>query len=253
MLGLIGIAAAFALSAVLLPDALSGSDDDAQDADAHDLDTDQGVWGTEAGDILTGGAGHDTLMGDDGDDRLIGGAGNDTLNGAFGSDHIEGGTGNDSVTGCWGDDTLLGNAGDDALLGWDGNDHLMDGTGEDTLFGGRGDDVLTGSNDGSLDFLNGGAGNDTIYGYGSDWIDGGSGADHLTVGHSDQDTAITQIINFQSQEDRLLIETQDTAPPPLRIELDPQEQRSDIFSGTQLVAQVQGGTITLDDISYILI
>lgn len=170
MLGLIGIAAAFALSAVLLPDALSGSDDDAQDADAHELDTDQGVWGTEAGDILTGGAGHDKLMGDDGDDRLIGGAGNDT-----------------------------------------------------------------------------------IYGYGSDWIDGGSGADHLTVGHSDQDTTITQIINFQSQEDRLLIETQDTAPPPLRIELDPQEQRSDIFSGTQLVAQVQGGTITLDDISYILI
>ena len=112
---------------------------------------------------------------------------------------------------------------------------------------------MTGSNDGSLDFLNGGAGNDTIYGYGSDWIDGGSGADHLTVGHSDQDTTITQIINFQSQEDRLLIETQDTAPPPLRIELDPQEQRSDIFSGTQLVAQVQGGTITLDDISYILI
>lgn len=254
MLGLIGIAAAFALSAVILPEALSASEDDMQD-DADETQTDVsdlGVWGSEEADTLLGGVGHDSLMGDDGDDILLGQDGHDTLNGAFGDDHLEGGRGNDSLVGGWGADTLLGQDGDDALLGWDGNDRLSDGAGQDTLHGGNGADILIADDDQTLDFLNGGEGADTIHGYGSDWIDAGAGADTLKLGHSAQDQNATQIIGFQSQEDRLLVETEDATPPPLRIEIDTQAQRSDIYSGDRLIAQVQGGAITLDDISYIL-
>ncbi|MGB8690675.1 MAG: calcium-binding protein, partial [Microcoleus sp.] len=107
------------------------------------------VTGTDLADILNGGAGADIFNG---------GAGNDTIIGGFASDTILGGADNDSLSGIF----SLGSGGD-------GNDTIIAsgnfGTNPAsiTLEGGLGNDSLFGSsNPGVTNFMNGGAGNDTI-------------------------------------------------------------------------------------------
>lgn len=108
---------------------------------------------------------------------------------------IDGGAGNDTIRG--------GDLGND-LLGGAGNDHLVGGLLDDWLLGGDGDDVLFAGNVGNIGFgsgdfaaersaiavnggngnyLEGGAGNDRLYGgSGSDWLSGGAGVDRLVGG-----------------------------------------------------------------------
>jgi Ca2+-binding RTX toxin-like protein len=140
-------------------------------------------------------------------ETVIGGAGNDTLTGDDSSNRLVGNAGNDSLTGNLGDDTLAGEAGNDVLNGGDGIDvadysaigaedltiTVTDATvttaafGTDTLtsiegiFGGAGNDVLTG--DGNTNRMNGGAGNDTISTLGNnDTVIGSTGNDLLDAG-----------------------------------------------------------------------
>ncbi len=90
------------------------------------------LTGDVRGNMLTGGAGDDTLNGEAdpaAEATTMGGA--DTLNGGAGDDELNGGPGNDILDGGAGTDTLNGNAGDDMLDG---------GSGTDTLNGGAGDD-----------------------------------------------------------------------------------------------------------------
>src|SRR5262249_12841105 len=54
-----------------------------------------------------GGAGNDTITGNDADNVLFGGAGNDTLSGGKGNDTLVGAAGNDTLTGGAGNDTFL--------------------------------------------------------------------------------------------------------------------------------------------------
>jgi Ca2+-binding RTX toxin-like protein len=75
---------------------------------------------------------------------ITGGAGNDSLDGGAGADSLIGGVGNDSLLGGTGDDCLDGGAGLDALDGGDGNDSLSGGGGGDTLNGGAGADLMAG-------------------------------------------------------------------------------------------------------------
>jgi Ca2+-binding RTX toxin-like protein len=63
-----------------------------------------------------GGAGNDTLEGEEGDDTLQGGAGDDLLEGGEGSDLLEGGEGDDTLVGGSGADTLHGGAGRDTFV-----------------------------------------------------------------------------------------------------------------------------------------
>ncbi len=85
--------------------------------------------------IVTGGAGNDTMFGNDtASDEMRGQDGDDTLFGLRGDDRIYGGNGND---------TLDGGRGDDLLVGGAGNDRLDGGSGADDLYGGRGDDTFT--------------------------------------------------------------------------------------------------------------
>jgi Ca2+-binding RTX toxin-like protein len=90
---------------------------------------------------VIGGAGGDTLTGDDADNQLSGGLGNDTLNGGLGNDTLNGGLGNDTLNGGAGNDTLYGNDGNDTLNGDAGNDTLYGNAGTDSLNGGAGDDT----------------------------------------------------------------------------------------------------------------
>ena len=73
----------------------------------------------------------------EGIEDVNGGAGNDTI------------TGNDQdnyINGRDGDDTINGGGGDDDLLGWEGNDTINGGDGDDHIFAQRGTSVLTGGN-----------------------------------------------------------------------------------------------------------
>lgn len=162
------------------------------------------AYGQGGDDEVNGGAGDDTLYGDDrrleytpvsrhGNDHLDGGDGNDVIFGGGLSDVILGGEGNDSMWGdsgaydagspeyldpaLHGDDFIDGQGGDDYLQGEGGDDTLFGGSGADTLFG---DDAESRLPVGGDDYLDGGEGDDQISGGGgSDVLFGGDGNDLL--------------------------------------------------------------------------
>ncbi|WP_103333614.1 Hint domain-containing protein [Pseudotabrizicola formosa] len=139
-------------------------------------------------DIITGGAGNDTLYGMDDNDTLFGGDGNDLLYGGVDNDLIYGDAGDDTLYGEHGNDTLYGGIGNDGLFGGIGADLLDGGAGNDLLDGGEGNDILLGGD--GQDTLLGAAGDDTLEGgAGDDLMDGGSGND-LLVGAEGADTLI---------------------------------------------------------------
>jgi Ca2+-binding RTX toxin-like protein len=148
------------------------------------------ISGWDGGDLVLGGAGDDTLYGQNGDDVLVGGAGNDL---------VQGGTGNDSLIGSGGADTLRGYDGNDLLIGADINgtitpnaasmvpnnieygllDNLTSRFGQNmsveqvnTMF-----DELYSEGAPLSDVLEGGNGNDTLWGDAGDTLTGGSGVD----------------------------------------------------------------------------
>ncbi|MEW6544389.1 MAG: calcium-binding protein [Nitrospirota bacterium] len=172
--------------------------------------------GLGADDLLIGGAGNDTLVGDNlsgagfgGRDKLLGGDGNDLLFGRGGDDVVDSGAGDDLLQGDGGftegfSGQPVGDAdvpGNDVLLGGDGYDSLYGAGGDDYLDGGAGDDFLSG--DGGYGFpafvgtafpgndaLLGGEGNDQLNGgTGDDLLDGGTGLDTL-IGGAGNDTFV---------------------------------------------------------------
>ncbi len=160
------------------------------------------IEGTDAGDVLLGTSGNDSIDGLKGADEINGRGGNDIIDGGNQSDSIKGGagddvvyggTGNDSIAGGGGNDELFGGsnndrmaggAGDDTVYGDHGKDVMSGGTGNDELYGGRSSDILNG-NDGN-DYLEGGRGGDILRGgAGNDTLDGGRQADTLNGGDGD--------------------------------------------------------------------
>lgn len=116
-------------------------------------------------DDLRGGAGDDTIFGNEGDDEINGGTGNDTLFGDEGHDTMSGGADHDRMEGGTGNDKMRGQDGDDILSGGEGTDYLHGGTGNDALSGDAGKDKLVGGT--GADVIDGGAGNDQLWG--GDW------------------------------------------------------------------------------------
>jgi Ca2+-binding RTX toxin-like protein len=178
-------------------------------------------FGGAGNDVMSGGAGNDTLYGDEGIDTIEGGADNDLIYAGDGSDNLDGGAGNDTIYAGAGDDTwqiddtgndlqyggagndiLSGDLGNDTLYGDEGDDVLEGHEGQDFVFGGAGNDYVTGADiseisnlasrtltptvatdDGSNDYLDAGAGDDTVFGNGGrDTLIGGSGNDYLIGG-----------------------------------------------------------------------
>ncbi len=186
-----------------------------------DLGTDT-LYGGAKADSLDGGAGNDTLYGRDGNDILVGGGNVDVLYGGNGNDTLDGGTGSDfyaieqigdkiinEAAGTGTADTILTTLVLDlndskwdfienlylySVAGLkasgDENANLIYGSaGSDAVDGGAGDDSLFGSNPNLLDptdgndKLSGGAGNDSISGgVGNDVLTGGADNDTLTGG-----------------------------------------------------------------------
>src|SRR5690606_34815031 len=98
------------------------------------------------------------------------------LDGTPGDDSISGRGAADVITGLEGDDRLYGQGGDDIIAGGEGDDELYGGSGNDVLYGGAGADTLFG--DTGDDVLDGGEGNDTLIGGGATtWGSTSSGSD----------------------------------------------------------------------------
>ncbi|WP_371223845.1 Hint domain-containing protein [Roseovarius sp. 2305UL8-3] len=167
----------------------------------------------ENDDIVLAGGGNDTVISGDGDDDIFGGDGDDSIDGEEGNDIIRGEDGDDTIDGGEGNDTVFGGDGNDVIQTDSGEDDAIDaetfvgvpvdpdpdndrdfvdgGAGDDTItntgddsdtvLGGTGNDVIdTGIDD---DVIDGGAGNDSIIGgQGSDSIDGGAGDDTIIAG-----------------------------------------------------------------------
>ena len=155
-------------------------------------------------DILHGGGGNDRLDGGLGNDILDGGAGSDTADYAaalqtvtailaagtatgtdVGSDtlisieNVTGGSSADQLFGDSNDNVFTGNSGADLMFGERGHDTLTGGDGADTLVGNAGGADAFGIFAQESDILDGGVGNDTLYGEFTDIISGGAGTDFL--------------------------------------------------------------------------
>jgi hypothetical protein len=134
---------------------------------------------------------------------IDGGAGNDRIGAGSADDLVKGGDGNDSIAGMGGADVLMGEAGDDWILGdgiydpsgqllWftayaqQGDDFIDGGAGNDTMMGQGGDDVLYGG-DGS-DLMRGDdmfLAQTPLANQGNDYLDGEDGDDTIVGGGKD--------------------------------------------------------------------
>ncbi len=140
-----------------------------------------------------------------------------TIIGTPGADSIDGTSGNDVIVGLGGDDTIRGLRGDDVICGGSGDDVVRAGPGSDAIYGGSGNDILRSGpgHDGGLD---GGAGNDRLYGEtggrtdyvpgpGDDLVVGsGTGADwvHLEDARGPIHASLTTGISTGQGTDRLV-------------------------------------------------
>jgi glucose/arabinose dehydrogenase len=135
------------------------------------------VISADLGDDINGQGGNDMLFGGSGDDTLRGGAGDDTVYGGNGSDLLVGGPGNNRLDGGAGTDTVdysaaaggvtVNLAAGTATNGFGGIDTLSNienatgSSNSDFLYGDTGDNLLDAGRAG-IDFISGGAGNDTV-------------------------------------------------------------------------------------------
>ena len=206
------------------------------------------LWGDGGDDTLDGGVGDDVLHGGDDDDLLIGGDGDDLLQGALGNDTMQGGPGADTLQGGMGDDLLDGGEGDDQLAGGWGDDTLVGGAGADALFGDAGNDVLHGGgrdDDGDADddlirdYLNGGAGSDTLHLGADDWGTGGDGADTFLLAPNPAGPAPT-IADFNPAEDSLVLRYDGSSAPTPQISVAPDPQ-----NGANVVVFADGHAIAV--------
>jgi Ca2+-binding RTX toxin-like protein len=175
-----------------------GGDDTILGGDGNDQLS--GGGGTNS---LDGGAGNDTFFFTDGFDTIIGGDGIDTLSFANATGPIEydgdlgdiflnsvpsgSAVGLENIIGSDFDDHLSANGGEeeryDIVHGGQGNDTLFSDQPFASLFGDAGNDALIGGQNGFID-LNGGSGDDVLYGTSDSNMTGGKGNDifHLNYG-----------------------------------------------------------------------
>ena len=86
------------------------------------------MYGGSLDPLIVDTAGADLMDGGDGDDILFGQEGNDTLKGQRGNDALFGGLGNDTLDGSYGNDILVGGMGVDRLLGGAESDVVAGGS-----------------------------------------------------------------------------------------------------------------------------
>lgn len=91
------------------------------------IDHTQVQAGTNGGELLTGGATADQIMGRDGADTVSADGGNDLIYGNGGNDELHGGAGDDHLVGGQGSDVMYGDTGSDVFV-WRLSDHGASGS-----------------------------------------------------------------------------------------------------------------------------
>ena len=142
------------------------------------------IIGTDLDDYIRGTSENDTIRGEHGSDLIYGGDGDDDIQGdtlsyraTDGVDTVYGGNGNDKIRAHF----AYGENGNDRLYAPHPNDPNGNPVGGN-LNGGKGDDSIYGSH--NVDTLTGGVGNDRLDGHGGgDIMTGGQGADKFFAGH----------------------------------------------------------------------
>ncbi|MCW8841843.1 MAG: Hint domain-containing protein, partial [Rhodobacteraceae bacterium] len=158
---------------------------------AFDVPVVTGGTGDDTGDSLTGGEGDDVIFGQGGDDTIFGNDGSDTIEGGTGDDYIDASSDDPVDLPDLGFPSYMGlpevpadldpNNDKDFVDGGAGNDTILTGDDDDTIIGGSGDDLIDGGVD--KDLIEAGSGDDTIIGgEGNDTIDGGDGDDLIFGG-----------------------------------------------------------------------
>ncbi len=169
---------------------LDGVADDGEAGEHDDVQVDV--------EVVFGGAGNDTLVGNPAANALHGGFGNDLVRGLGGNDVVDGGSGADNLFGDDGTDTstyedrsagvvvTLDDIANDGPSGENDNAHsdienITGGRGADFLFGTAGSNVLRGQ--AGDDHLSAGDGNDVVDGgAGDDLIEDSTSPDHSVDG-----------------------------------------------------------------------
>jgi Ca2+-binding RTX toxin-like protein len=147
-----------------------------------------------------------TISGTNDEDLLFGTSGDDVIRAKDGQDEVRGAGGNDRIYGEGDGDSLYGDSGDDTIHGDGGSimsvDYISGGTGADTIHGDSGD-----ASRGHRDTIEGGAGDDKIWGNGGgDHLVGGDGHDEIH-GQDGDDTLIGEDgddkLYGEAEDDRL--------------------------------------------------
>jgi Ca2+-binding RTX toxin-like protein len=201
-----GVAQAFRAKDVTRIDVLCGLGNDRVNStfgksNPRDVARPTTLLGGGGDDVMDGNAGDNVIDGGDGNDRFGGGGGNNTLSGGAGHDTILAGRGGRNViNGGDGNDQLIGGRGDDLIDGGPGNDNLDGQGGRDTLRGDNGNDALFvgDGNGGKGGLIEGGRGDDFIYGNPTATLFGNAGFDtfNTTVAKTVKDAASGDKIFF---------------------------------------------------------
>jgi VCBS repeat-containing protein len=140
------------------------------------------LFGSAFNDVISGGPGHDVMLGLGGDDRLIGGTGT--------ADELYGGTGDDTYVVSNGGDTIIENAGEGTdtvetnLSAFNQRNNV-----ENLTYTGSGNFI--GSGNALNNVIRGGVGADTLIGNGgNDTLIGGAGAANTLIGGTGDDTYV---------------------------------------------------------------
>ncbi len=212
------------------------------------------VWAGAGNDSVTGGPGQDTLLGGDGDDWVLGGLGRDSICGQDGDDTLMGEGGTDTVFGGSGNDSIDGGLDEDWLAGGEGEDRLSGGAGSDILDGNAGDDWISGLNgavdDGALDFINGGTGNDTMILGRGDFATGGEGGDSFELQDGPGAGEVATISDYDFTQDQIVVVYDQAVHPNPQLSLATKAGSDDVtilIDGAP-VALVRGGSVYLSDI-----
>ncbi|MBX9585033.1 MAG: PKD domain-containing protein, partial [Gemmataceae bacterium] len=153
------------------------------------------------GNVITAGAGHDTVTAGNGTNTVYGGDGNDRMAAGNGRNTLDGGAGDDTATLGNGDNTVTLGAGNDTVTAGNGANTLDGGVGNDTIAAGNGNNAVTlgaGNDTATLgngqNAVTGGDGNDLVVaGDGRNTIDGGAGNDMLVGGRYVPPTGDTRV------------------------------------------------------------
>jgi Ca2+-binding RTX toxin-like protein len=166
--------------------------------------------GAETADTLTGGADADRIEGGAGNDTLIGGDGNDILRGGAGVDSMDGGAGNDTfvIVGDLSSGGKVDSAADTTALGFP----LTNLNGQN----------LNEDEDGAVEIIRGGDGDDTLYVYGTADLSNYdiSGIEHIEI-RSDVTflTAQLKLVKDVSGDGSSIIRLERVGTDPVELDL----------------------------------